>query len=85
MSENSNGNESIFNFDQSVQYNINWIRKMAEEHDCSQGLVGTAALMTMLMMDHQSFKNALLDHTDRLKRLEHVLCPSSSVAAPTVA
>lgn len=82
MSDN-NGNTTIFTFDQSVANNIQWIKRMAEEHDCSQGLVANAAIMTMLMMDHTHFKEALLTQGMALQRLEVFLCPSvSSAVAP---
>jgi urocanate hydratase len=83
MSDNGNGN--IFNFDQSVEHNIAWIKKMAEQHDCSQGIVANAALMTMIMMDHQTFKLVLMDQTERLKKLETALCPSASSVETTKA
>jgi hypothetical protein len=74
-----NNNESpALNFPDSVSHNILWIKKMSEEHDCSQGLAASAALMTMHMMDHHKMNERFAKLENDIAVITAAICPSNS-------
>lgn len=80
---NDNGSEPGLDFTQSIEHNIRWIKQLAVEHDCSQGLVASAALMTMTMMDHHRFNQLLTKINADLNVIQTLLCQSDSSPVPT--
>jgi hypothetical protein len=74
---NNNVHEGL-DFVQSVDHNLKWIKQLATDHDVSQGLVASAALMTMTMMDHHRFNMILTKINSDLETIRSTLCPSSS-------
>jgi hypothetical protein len=76
---NNHNNESVsLDFPQSVAQNIDWIKRMAVEFDCSSGLAANAALMTMTMMDHHKMWIAITEIQKQLAELREALCQSKS-------
>ena len=71
-------NSNALNFPDSVAHNIRWIKQMAEEHDCSQGIAASAALMTMHMMDHQAMKARFDKLEQEVAAIVAAVCPSNS-------
>lgn len=82
---NNNGIQEGLDFVQSVDHNLRWIKQMALDHDVSQGLVASAALMTMTMMDHHRFNMILTQMNSDLEIIRATLCQSSSSPIPTKA
>ena len=73
-----NGTEPGLNFNQSVEHNIEWIKRLTREYDVSQGMVANAVIMTMLMMDHHRFDLRLNDQAKQLEKILELLCQSNS-------
>lgn len=70
-----NTNGKGLDFAGSVEHNIAWIKRLAEEHDVSQGLAAHGALMTMTMMDHHYIKQMI----DKMRAdLDEILCQLNS-------
>lgn len=65
-------------FDQSIDHNIAWIKQIALDHDCSQGIAATAALMTMTMMDHYNLNKIIVQIQSDLETIRAELCQSNS-------
>jgi hypothetical protein len=66
------------NFADSIAHNIRWIKQIAVDHDCSQGIAASAALMTMTMMDHHQLSTRLINLETDLAELKASLCQSNS-------
>lgn len=64
-------------FSNSVAHNILWIKQMSEQHDCSQGLAASAALMTMTMMDHHRLSAQISKLEQEVAAITAAVCPSS--------
>jgi hypothetical protein len=64
-------------FSNSVAHNILWIKQMADQHDCSQGMVASAALMTMTMMDHHRLSIQVTKLEQEIAAIAAAVCPSS--------
>jgi hypothetical protein len=74
---NNHNSESVnLDFPGSVAQNMEWIKKMAVEHDCSSGLAANAALMTMTMMDHHKMWVAVAEIQKQLAEIREALCQS---------
>jgi hypothetical protein len=69
---------TVLDFSNSVAHNILWIKQMSEEHDCSQGLAATAALITMTMMDHHRMHAQISKLEQDIAALAAAVCPSNS-------
>ena len=71
-------NNNGLTFPDSVAHNIQWIKKLSEEHDCSQGLVAAAALMTMHMMDSHNINLRISKMEQEIATIVAAVCPSNS-------
>ena len=69
---------TVLDFSNSVAHNILWIKQMSEEHDCSQGLAASAALITMTMMDHHRLSNHLNKLEQDIATIAAAVCQSNS-------
>lgn len=69
--------QPVLDFSNSVAHNILWIKQMANEHDCSQGIAATAALITMTMMDHHRLSAQVSKLEEEIAAIAAVVCPSS--------
>jgi hypothetical protein len=69
--------QPVLDFSNSVAHNILWIKQMAEEHDCSQGLASAAALMTMTMMDHHRLSAQVTRLEEEIAAIAAAVCPSN--------
>jgi hypothetical protein len=74
----NNNEKPALDFTDSVAHNILWIKQMAEEHDCSQGIAASAALMTMTMMDHHRMHSQISKLESDIATITAAICPSNS-------
>lgn len=74
----NNSEKPVLNFTDSVAHNILWIKQMSEQHDCSQGLAASAALMSMHMMDSHGLAQRVTKMEQDIATIVAAVCPSNS-------
>lgn len=79
----TNNHSGALSFPQSVENNLEWIKKMGVEHECSAGMAAHAALMTMTMMDHHKMWTAIIQIQTDLAEIKNALCQSNSSPVPS--
>lgn len=69
--------QPVLDFSNSVAHNILWIKQMSTEHDCSQGIAASAALMTMTMMDHHRLSAQITKLEEEIAAITAAVCQSN--------
>jgi hypothetical protein len=73
-----NNTTPALNFAQSVEHNLEWIKQLAIQHECSGGMAAHAALMTMTMMDHHKMLAEISELQKTVTEIKDLLCQSNS-------
>jgi hypothetical protein len=73
-----NNSQPALNFPQSVEHNLEWIKQLAMQHECSGGMAAHAALMTMHMMDSHKLWTAITQIQKQVAEIREALCQSNS-------
>jgi hypothetical protein len=80
---NNHEHQEGLDFVQSIDHNLHWIKQLAVEHDVSQGMIASATLMTMTMIDHHRFNMILSKINSDLEIIRTAVCQSNSSPVPT--